>query len=79
MLKYNNFMDYLFWGQIGFILLVAVGGFIFWTLVRYWRKKLISEIIVPAIYIFPFFLLAFFAFFLIAVFLQYNANPFASV
>lgn len=64
-------MDYLFWGQIFFISLASLVWFIFWMFATYWKKKAISEIIVPSLYLFPYFVAAFIIFFALALYLRY--------
>jgi len=67
-------MDYLFWGQIFFIVLLSLTWFVFYMFASYWKQKAISEIVVPSIYIFPYFLIAFFIFFALAIYLLYLAR-----
>lgn len=67
-------MDYLFWGQIAFLLLATLAWFVFWMFAGYWKQKTLSEIVVPAVYLFPYFVVAFILFFLLALFLQYGVK-----
>jgi hypothetical protein len=67
-------MDYVFWGQIAFILLAALGWLIFWMFVNYWKEKEITPWVVTSVYVFPYFLLGFFIFFILALVVQYGGN-----
>jgi len=67
-------MDYLLWGQLFFVILALLIWFIFWMFAGYYKKKNISEIIVPSLYVFPYFFGVFFIFFLLTLYIKYKVH-----
>jgi len=67
-------MDYLFWGQIFFLAIASLVWFIFWMFASYWKQKTISEVVVPSLYLFPYFFIASIFFLFLAIYFKYGVN-----
>jgi len=64
-------MSYIFWGTIILLIATLIYYIVFLSLVYYWHEKKITYVIVPLLYTFEFFIVAFLIVALICIVLQY--------
>ena len=64
-------MDYFFWGTIILFLVTAIFYIVFFSLIYYWRETRANFVVVPLIFTFEFFLVAFLVVSIISLILTY--------